>query len=148
MSYVIIPSNVANTNTQTPFGISLLYSAPGTFQTAYTYEEQARNNFKNLLLTYPGERTGDWIKFGCNLKEIIFEPNIDEIKPDIVDLIQSAVSTWLPYINIQNIDIKTAEDDPSLIYLITISIQFTVSTSLLGQTITLNTSNTGNITIE
>jgi phage baseplate assembly protein W len=148
MSYVIIPSNVANTNTQTPFGISLSNSAPGTFQTLYAYEEQARNNLKNLLLTYPGERTGDWIHFGCNLKEIIFEPNIDEIKPDIVDLIQSAVSTWLPYINIQNIDIKTAEDDPSLIYLITISIQFTVSTSLLGQTITLNTSNTGNITIE
>lgn len=148
MSYVIIPSNVANTNTQTPFGISLLTSTAGTFQTVYTYEDQARNNFKNLLLTYPGERTGDWINFGCNLKEIIFEPNINEIKPDIVDLIQSAVATWLPYINIQDIDIKTAEDDPSLIYLITISIQFTVSTSLLEQTITLNTSNTGNITIE
>jgi phage baseplate assembly protein W len=147
MSYVIIPANTAQVDTQSPLGISLMYTQPGTFQTVISPEQQAKENFKNLLLTYPGERTGDWINFGCNLKEIIFEPNINEIKEDINDLIVSATSFWLPYINIENIVITTNEDDPNLGYLVTIAITFTVSNGALGQTITLNTTNTGNITI-
>lgn len=147
MSYVIIPANTAQTDTQQQLGISLLYKQAGTFETVYSPDRQASENFKNLLLTYPGERTGDWLNFGCNLKEIIFEPNINEIKEDINDLIVSATSFWLPYINIENIVIKTNEDDPTLGYLVTIAITFTVAKSQFVQTINLNTTNTGNITI-
>jgi phage baseplate assembly protein W len=145
MSYVIIPAGI--TDTQLPYGVTLQFSEKGLFTTALTREEQALANFKNLLLTYPGERTGDWINFGCSLKEIIFEPNIDEIKPDIQDLITSATAQWLPYINIQQINITTAEDDPSLQYFVSIAITFTVS-GLREQTLTINTTNSGNITIE
>ena len=145
MSYVIIPAGI--TDTQLPYGVTLQFSEKGVFTTAFTREEQALANFKNLLLTYPGERTGDWINFGCGLKEIIFEPIIDEIKPDIQDLITSATAQWLPYINIQQINITTAEDDPSLQYFVSIAITFTVS-GLREQTLTINTTNSGNITIE
>ena len=75
MSYVIIPAGI--TDTQLPYGVTLQFSEKGVFTTAFNREEQALANFKNLLLTYPGERTGDWINFGCGLKEIIFEPNIE-----------------------------------------------------------------------
>lgn len=147
MSYVIVPPSNINTNVDVPYGIDLQFANNGIFTKLYNADDQALANFKNLLLTYPGERTGDWITFGCNLKALLFEQNTNEIKSDISDTITDATSIWLSYINIQNIDIITAEDDPTLDHSIKIMITFSVNSGLREQTIEIGATETGVITI-
>jgi phage baseplate assembly protein W len=148
MSYVFVASSNINTNTDVPYGISLSFADNGVFRSIGSNNTQALENFKNLLLTYPGERTGDWITFGCNLKSLLFSQNTDEIKSDIQDTIFDATSQWLPYINIITLDIVTAEDDPNLDHAINVRITFTVEAGFLEQTIQINATESGVITIE
>jgi phage baseplate assembly protein W len=148
MSYVIIPPSNVNTNTDVPYGISLSFADNGVFKSLYTADDQAFENFKNLLLTFPGERTGDWYNFGCNLKLLLFEQNIDDIKSDIQDVITTAAASWLPYINIVSIDIITADDDPNLDHAIKVLITFSVGTGLREQVIQINATESGVITIQ
>lgn len=148
MSYVIVPPSSINTTNDAPLGISLSFAENGVFKSLYTADNQAFENFKNLLLTYPGERTGDWYGFGCNLKLLLFEQNTDDIKSDIQDIIITATSSWLPYINIVSIDIITADDDPNLDHAIKVLITFSVGSGIREQTIQITASETGVITIE
>jgi len=148
MSYVFVPPSNINTNTDVPYGISLSFSDNGVFRSVGRNDEQALENFKNLLLTFPGERTGDWITFGCNLKSLLFSQNTDEIKSDIQDTILDATSQWLPYINIITLDIITAADEPNLDNAINVRITFTVGAGFREQTIQINATESGVITIE
>jgi phage baseplate assembly protein W len=124
MGYQIIP--VTNTNVDTNvLGISY-NSATGIFRSLYVSTDQALENLKTLLLTRVGERYGN-PEYGTFLLNAIFEPNVAEIKDEIKDLIVPKISNFLPYINIQEINIVTAEDDPTLNHNIQITITFSVA---------------------
>ena len=97
------------TNSDVGLGIKLS-SETSLFTTLYDINEQSKENLKTLLLTSVGERYMI-PQYGSNLLNIIFQPNIDELKIEIADIIQSAINSWLPYINIEKLDIKTASDD-------------------------------------
>jgi phage baseplate assembly protein W len=76
-------------------------------------------NLKNLLQTVPKDRYYH-PSFGCNLMSIIFEPSTEELRQEINIVIIDAISTWLPYLEIVELDIKTAEDDidsPNTVYI-------------------------------
>jgi len=73
-------------------------------QTKTTFE-QAKHNIRNLLLTIPGERLGQ-PEFGSGLYEIIFEQMDENIEDAIEASIRSSLKTWLPYINIININFE------------------------------------------
>jgi len=73
-------------------------------QTKTTFE-QAKHNIRNLLLTIPGERLGQ-PEFGSDLHHLVFE-QMDENFEDIIDAsIRNSLKTWLPYINIKNINFE------------------------------------------
>tara|TARA_R110000751_G_C13673065_1_gene470520 strand:+ start:385 stop:834 length:450 start_codon:yes stop_codon:yes gene_type:complete len=108
-------------------GLGISYNSDGSiFQSLYITNDQALENLKTLLLTRIGERYLN-PKFGTQLLNILFEPNVSDLKAEISDIITEPVGYWLPYIDIENIDITTYEDDPSLQYHIKISIRFSVS---------------------
>jgi phage baseplate assembly protein W len=146
MSYVVVSSaeNVRTNNT--PLGISINFSRPGVFESLTDIDTQARNNLKNLLLTFPGERYEN-PTFGCNLKRIIFEQNNLFVKEQIQTLINAAVSNFTPYINIQNLKIITVEDDPTFEHYIKITIIFTVDRSAFEQQITITGTENGQIIV-
>ena len=99
--------------------------------------QQAQHNLRNLLLTHPGERVGQ-PEFGCGLRELCFEQRDDELPSRIEDIVKSAVSTWLPYINI--VDVATLSDDKNSIF-----VKLKYSTALNPETfeqITVDTSYT------
>ena len=147
MSYILIPASTVS-NPEQPYGVSLNFNQNGVFEKITSADLQGLENLKNLLLTFPGERSGDWINYGCNLKLLIFEQNTLDIKTQIQDVIVSAVSTWLGgYINIQSIDIITADDDSTMEYSIKVTIRFTVTSSRLEQQIEIGATETGVITI-
>ena len=121
MGYEVIPPSEAIPNTNEKYGVDFKFNSAGVFTSMQTRTKQVRANLKNLLLTQVGERYY-LPEFGCRLLSALFEPNTDDIKPFIQDTIFQAVQKWMPYLNI-NVDIITAEDDPSL----TDSIKVTVT---------------------
>ena len=104
--------------------------------------QQARHNLKNLLLTYPGERVGQ-PEFGSKLRELCFE-QIDHNLPErIEEEVRKAISIWLPYINVTEVQTLNEEGDENKIF-----VRVTYSTTLSPQTreqITLDASYTATV---
>ena len=147
MAYKIVE---IDTNTLTPnraIGVKFPFNAPGVFKKTFTTFDQASTNIKTLLLTRKGER---YIQpnFGTDLLNLVFEPNVTELKEFITDTITDAVSFWLPYIIITNLEIVTQEDDPNMIHDIKISVTFTVSGTESEKTITIFAGQDGILKIE
>ena len=118
MGYQIIDINQGDTTTETGLGIS------GTsLQTIRLSKNQAFENFKNLLLTRKGERFGQ-PNFGTDLLNILFQPNTNFLQQSIEDIITPSTNFWLPYINIEQIEVITPESDPTLDYVVQIRITF------------------------
>ncbi len=107
-----------------------------SFAMTKTSIEQSRHNLRNLLLTYPGERAGN-PEFGCKLREVIFEPQDENLPSKIQNAISDAVTQFLPYINITDISTLSDTNQSEKIY---VTIQF--STTLdpqINQSLTLDT---------
>lgn len=143
MSYNIIQTPVVAA--QNVLGIDLSFNNSGIFKPLYLSTRQAAANFRNLLQTQKTER---WYHptYGCDLIAIIFEPNVSELKEDIITIITDAVTEWLPYINLEDITITTNEDDPLLNHQVVISI--TISTNQIDtEKIVIFVGENGNISI-
>ena len=80
------------------------YSDTGFFKQTKTTLQQAKYNIINLLYTIPGERLGQ-PTFGSQLHTILFEPMNEDFSDILEDSIRTSLETWLPYINIKNIEI-------------------------------------------
>lgn len=101
------PSSSISTYTK-PIGVTIPFNNPnGVFFQSYTNRQQAFSNVKNLLSTAKGERYMQ-PDFGSELRFILFE-NInsegdleEKIKGDII----SAITTWLPYLNITRLEVN------------------------------------------
>jgi phage baseplate assembly protein W len=65
-------------------------------------------------------------EYGTDLLGLLFQPNTFEFKETVDDTIRGPISYWLPYIVIENIDIKTFEDDSTLIHTVEIHLTYTV----------------------
>jgi len=68
--------------------------------------QQSVHNLKNLLLTHPGERVGQ-PTFGSRLRALCFEPDNNELPQRIEAEVIRSVNQWLPYININSVDVLT-----------------------------------------
>jgi phage baseplate assembly protein W len=101
------------------------------FNQSFVTSDQVESNLKNLLLTKKGERLMQ-PEFGCGLQELLFEQNDTGLETRIEDVINDAVGYWLPYININSIDIQT---DPAQrdVNRINVNVSYTY-----GQNTTLN----------
>jgi len=91
--------------------------------------QQAKHNLKNLLLTFPGERVGQ-PEFGSRMRELCFEPIDDDLPSKIEEEVRRAVSSWLPYINIQEVNTLTDDGDENKIF-----VEIKYSTVLNQQTL-------------
>lgn len=122
--------NITDNNSnliQSEIGLGVkLSNLDSTFITLYTAQQQTQENLKTLLLTRVGERYMQ-PTYGTRLLDIIFQPNTNELKPEIEDILVGPINFWLPYISIEAIDIVTAEDDPSLMHQIQISIRYSIN---------------------
>lgn len=145
MGYQIVspPGN----NTQ-PIGLGISYvpsSQGGCFTPIITTKEQAFANLKNLLLTRVGERYG-YPTYGTYLLNALFEPNVADLKQDIVELISPKIAQFLPGLDVHSIDVKTAVDDPNLLYYVRVTITFSINDLDLS-TITIGVNETGTVTV-
>ena len=103
--------------------LPLGYSDSGYFKQTKTTLQQSKYNIINLLKTIPGERLGQ-PGFGSELHSIIFEPMNEDFSDILKDSIRTSIETWLPYINIKNIEITMPDYNISQV---NISIDFGLS---------------------
>jgi len=93
-------------------GVSLPFvrdSRSGWFDQSFTTLEAAKSNLRNLLLTMKGERLMQ-PNFGTDLMKLVFEQDdgtmVDRIRETIID----AVEYWLPYLNLNTIEVNNDID--------------------------------------
>ena len=78
----------------------------GQYMMLKTFKEAIKQNFKNLLLTSPGERMMD-INFGVGIYRFLFEQR-EEGKSALRAKIQKQANIYMPYIKL--IDVKYPPD--------------------------------------
>ena len=111
MAFTVIPANQTIDANKIGLGIG----STSLYTPNFDLVTQAIDDLKFLLLTRIGELPMT-PTFGTRLLYVLFEQNANsaDLKEEITDLITTAVSTWLPGIDIEKIDITTSEDDPTL----------------------------------
>jgi phage baseplate assembly protein W len=77
------------------------------------YKNLVKQNFKNLMLTIPGERVMN-LDFGIGLKRFLFEMDNPGVYDKISGRIVEQVTKYLPYINIVDIKFNSAANDETL----------------------------------
>lgn len=129
-------------------GVGLNFNGTGVFKPNYLTFDQVIDNLKDVLLTRKGERLHN-VNFGSDLMLVIFQPNTLELKQQITDIIIDAIDTSYDSIpiNIENIEITTAEDDPSIDYNIIIKISISVDRSEEERIITISADDTGIVAV-
>lgn len=113
MAYRIQPKFIVDTEDKS-VGVSDCFTKGnnGYFAVNYTTKEQIKSDLKNLILTNKGERLMQ-PEFGCDLRKALFE-QIDEgtgVYDYIQTEIQSSISRWLPYVDVENIEIYSENND-------------------------------------
>ena len=78
------------------------HSQEGFFYKTKTILEQAKSNMRNLLLTSKGERVMQ-PEIGSTLTDVLFNQG-EDIENEIDEAIREAVSNWLPYVIINEIN--------------------------------------------
>lgn len=142
MPYQIIDSSANNFSS-----LGLGISTQTLFSSNYNTIEQAIQNLKFLLLTKKGEIIQQ-PNFGTDLIYALFQPSTDFLKSEIQDYINDAVSTWLPSITVERIEINTPIENPNLQN--DIEVKISVSIGFSTQLVELNIigNQNGTITVE
>jgi phage baseplate assembly protein W len=78
-----------------------------------TLKEVARQNFKNLVLTSPGERIMD-PEFGVGIRSYLFENNSPATYGQIEARIRQQAQKYLPYIEIDQVQFGTQDVNPDI----------------------------------
>lgn len=99
--------------------------------------DAAKANLKNLILTRKGERPFQ-PDFGTGLAALLFEPLTDGVLEDkIEDAITTSVNYWLPYIDIDEIEVQMTDEMKDLNRAI-VKLKFSVGGQFEEQEITFN----------
>tara|TARA_Y100000310_G_C20096173_1_gene540592 strand:- start:100 stop:528 length:429 start_codon:yes stop_codon:yes gene_type:complete len=85
-------------------------SGDGYFKTSKTTIGAIKNNIKLLLKTERGERLFQPF-LGMDLKRFVFEQITEDIKIQIENDIVNVFETWLPFVNLGDIQITTDQDN-------------------------------------
>lgn len=106
-------SSVENRDQDIFIGIDLPFykgASEGYFASTKITLSAVKNNLINLLKTDRGERYFQPL-LGLNLKQFLFEPiNVDTEDQIRVD-ISNAISTWLPFVLIQELNVSIDGDN-------------------------------------
>ena len=104
------------------FPLGLVPGGDGYFATTKTTIESVKTNIKLLLQTNQGDRLFQ-PTLGMNLKQLMFEQITEETTIQIENNIVDVFARWLPFVQLQNINIDRRDD----VNQININIEFNIS---------------------
>ena len=90
------------------------HNLTGFFRQSKTIPQQVKSNIRNLLLTERGERIFQ-PNFGSNLKSLLFEQITPTSLENVENDIRISLSTWLPYVNVNNLVVAQDDRNPNLV---------------------------------
>ena len=138
MAYILDKKVVTDTEefSNQAYGITLPVQRGNTgyFSQAFSSFEQAKSNLRNLLLTRKGERIFQ-PNFGSGIHELLFEQSTNDLESRLQENITDSVNFWLPYINIDTIDVNMTDEMKDR-YTAEMKVQFTVGNVYEPQEIT------------
>lgn len=79
------------------------------FEQTFSSFDAAKSNLRNLLLTRKGERVMQ-PEFGSGIHSLLFEQIDGNLEEKLEETIIESVNFWLPYINIEEIDIEMTDE--------------------------------------
>jgi len=110
----------------------------GAYDLNTNFFELAKQNLKMLVLTIPGERIMD-PDFGIGLRRYLFEQNTTDTQDKITEKILEQTALYLPYIEINDIQYVTPEDNPDLYpHNLSVNIVFTITPLQLLSNLQIN----------
>ena len=77
----------------------------GAYGLNKTFKEVTKQNFKNLLLTEPGEKVMD-PNFGIGLRRLLFEQDARYVQSEIEVRAQKQVEMYLPHVTLTDVEIS------------------------------------------
>ena len=86
----------------------------GYFKTTKTTIQSIKNNIKLLLKTQRGERVFQ-PNLGLNIRRFLFEQITENTQIQIENDIVDTFATWLPFVELREIDIDTGSQDKNQI---------------------------------
>lgn len=138
MAYILDKKVVKDTKLFNDFAygitLPLKRGESGFFEQAFSSFEQAKTNLKNLLLTKQGERVMQ-PNFGTGLHSLLFEQLTDDFEGKLTETITKSVNYWLPYITIEEVDIKMTDEMRDM-NRADMNVKFTVGNQIETQEIT------------
>jgi phage baseplate assembly protein W len=90
---------MAGVTPQLPLNVD---SIDGHYKLIKSYKNTVRQNFKNLILTSPGERMMD-PEFGVGIRNYLFENASAELTSQIEARIYEQVEIYLPFVEVTNV---------------------------------------------
>jgi len=85
----------------------------GWFASTTTTIAAVKNNIRNLLQTHTGERLMQ-PRLGINLRDYLFEQITEDTVLSIQDGIVETFKFWLPFVQVQDIEVNVKVDNTSL----------------------------------
>jgi phage baseplate assembly protein W len=95
-----------------------------------TNKDAIKSNLMHLLLTNKGERLY-LPDFGTNLRQYLFEPNLDSVSTDIKTEIQTAIDKYIPKLKIDKLEVKTSINNE---HTVVVRLEYTVTNNTFEQT--------------
>jgi len=83
-------------------------SENGTYLLIKSYKELVKQNFKNLIMTSPGERMMD-PQFGVGIRNFLFENDSPSLYADINSAIVEQSEKYMPFISIVDVRFLSEE---------------------------------------
>lgn len=82
----------------------------GFYALTKTLADNVKQNFKNLLLTAPGERVMI-PEFGVGLRNFLFDNSVAEMKNDIIRAVDEQTKLYMPFVEINDLEVIDTELD-------------------------------------
>ena len=96
------------------FPFAIVPNKDGYFATTKTTIESVKNNIRLLLQTQKGERIFQ-PNLGMNIRRFLFEQKTEDTQVQIENDIVDTFATWLPFVELREIDIDTSNQDKNQI---------------------------------
>ena len=96
------------------FPFAIVPNKDGYFATTKSTIESVKNNIRLLLQTQKGERIFQ-PNLGMNIRRFLFEQITEDTQVQIENDIVDTFATWLPFVELREIDIDTSNQDKNQI---------------------------------
>jgi phage baseplate assembly protein W len=104
------------------------------------YSDLIRQNFKNLILTIPGERVMD-TDFGVGIQRFLFESSLATSASSIQSAVAKKTQKYMPFVNLQNVIVEPGEIQDSM----TVRIFYSVPSLAINEYINLTFNSDGTL---